>query len=554
MIETNDLKRIFGRNLVMSFVGGSVANGTARKNSDIDLFVCVRQRIDYEVQSFRTWYFDIHAAHGRPPDGEFPGEVVTEEELHRSLSAAEAYAPSFAVEDATVYDGLVWAGLLAGKKLAVYGRMPDAELRCARLISRWNKELLGTTFAECGPLLKRCVHKRKVTPLLTWAFRFAQRICKNRDEICHILSAYESYETVQHELFQSFDTLTNIDREALFLNSHVKRISVFLPVNLPLYSLVLFCLVPSFVTDRIVLRAPAYAHRVIEQLWRILVADDSGMELRSDKRADFVHRYAFNSDVVLFTGMFDNVRLIMHQCPDALIVYNGPGVNPIVVNEGADLEIAARLCCRARLFNSGQDCAGPDAVLVHDTIYEQFAAIVRDIFHETIVGPYGDPNAIAGSLINPNTCFRMNTLFAQMRDAVTIGGRIDVERNTVWPTVIEVDLTARRNYQEFFAPVMWLSRYRTPEELQMYFEADEYTDYAMYASIFGSPLSINLSRSVVLYDKTVFDVEQGNTPYGGYGRRANFVCWRGSLTPRPILISREISKFLKPDLLEHDRA
>ncbi|MFE6912062.1 hypothetical protein [Streptomyces erythrochromogenes] len=86
----------------------------------------------------------------------------------------------------------------------------------------------------------------------------ADHIDAHRAELLDVLTRYESFEAATDEIDRSVDTLRNLHREVPGLRTaRAGRTAVFLPVNLPLYSLVLFAAVPSLAADSVTVRGPA---------------------------------------------------------------------------------------------------------------------------------------------------------------------------------------------------------------------------------------------------------------------------------------------------------
>lgn len=78
--------------------------------------------------------------------------------------------------------------------------------------------------------------------------------------------------------------------------------------------------------------------------------------------------------LVIFTGYQKNRDKII-KCikPGALLINNGTGHNPFVVSDDCpSVAQAVRDALYLKFFNSGQDCAAPDAILVHADVYEEF--------------------------------------------------------------------------------------------------------------------------------------------------------------------------------------
>src|SRR5437870_1781853 len=82
----------------------------------------------------------------------------------------------------------------------------------------------------------------------------------------------------------------------------------------------------------------------------------------------------------------DKVRRAVHL--SVLFIANGPGHNPIVVTETADVDKAVASAMSVQLYNQGQDCANPNAFLVHALRYEEFVSKLRKAVKEVKVGHY----------------------------------------------------------------------------------------------------------------------------------------------------------------------
>ena len=76
---------------------------------------------------------------------------------------------------------------------------------------------------------------------------------------------------------------------------------------------------------------------------------------------------------------------------------NGAGHNPIVIGDKADLEKAVECTVYACLYNQGQDCSSPNAILVKQNQLETFKKLLLDELEliKNHVGPYSEKkNAI----------------------------------------------------------------------------------------------------------------------------------------------------------------
>lgn len=378
-----------------------------------------------------------------------------------------------------------------------------------------------------------------------------KEIHKNEQKIYNLLLAVESRETIEDEITKSIDCLENIEKEYEYIHAaHVPKIASLLPVNLPLYSLILFAAVPSFMCNEIIVRPPHAMQTQIHEIFKLLRFKKHFPNitlLENVERDAFKKNVVMHTNVVLFTGSHRNALKLQETLPkQSLFVYNGAGLNPVVVFENADLELAAEKTLDVKIFNSGQDCAGPDAILVHENVKEHFCELLIAKLREVKVSNSYLDGARIGPLIESTHFPDLSTLLLRNAEYIVHGGNIRFSDRTVEPTVIVKDLELGTNYEEIFAPIFFISTFNDTN-FASYFSADHYKNYAMYVSIFGSsPLESAIIRSVILRNKNIIEIERGNNAYGGYGLIGSYVSHNGRKHIRPILISREIAYAFGP--------
>ncbi len=290
---------------------------------------------------------------------------------------------------------------------------------------------------------------------LVAASEFADYLDAHHAEIMAVLTEQESHETALDELERSVLALRGLHREMHNLReAHVGDVSAFLPINLPLYSLVLFAAVPSLMADRVFVRTPA-----VDPEWVRRVFDVSGMKqffprvgLFDLQRREFLDHFVSRSEVVLFTGRYSNAVQVQRCCRGAKFVFNGAGVNPVVVGPGADVGEALGRIITTRVFNSGQDCAGPDAFLVHSSVADEFVESAREELLGIGVGDYSDPSVRVGRILNPGPIPGLVTRLEELKANTVLEGAIHIEDQIVEPTMIVRPITEHDRIVEFFAP------------------------------------------------------------------------------------------------------
>ena len=383
--------------------------------------------------------------------------------------------------------------------------------------------------------------------------QFEEKILGKRKELVDLLMQYETHTTAEDEIERSLNTLRGVKTEFSHINEPLTDLTIatFFPLNLPLYSLVLFGIVPSAFANNVFIRPPEVMHEILNEIWSILEIEGSfpAVSLHATPRTIFLELFAKNCDVIIFTGKYQNALAIHKSCPDSLLLYNGSGVNPFLICRDADVTLAAKKAVEMRCFNSGQDCAGPDAFFVPSSLSDQFIAALRHEIKTTIkVGDSRDPVNSVSKTIKTQYIDEIKDWLSAHSDQVIYGGQIDEINGFVYPTIVKRNLTTNdsEEFHEFFAPIFYVLVYEDNDTLIKLLQTKPFTERGMYISVFGGNDQIEKTLTTVriLRNQIVNDVEQGNTAYGGYGPKANFILYKGQFEVRPILLSKEIHNTL----------
>ncbi|MYV67647.1 aldehyde dehydrogenase family protein [Streptomyces sp. SID2131] len=373
-------------------------------------------------------------------------------------------------------------------------------------------------------------------------------LLQNRDELLTVLTEIATSQAAGDELLRSVRTLAGLPEE-LLRNSprRLARLAVFLPSNNLLYSYVLFGVVPSLYTDEVRLRPSARVtrtalavHEVLGPSLRRLGAGRIVMTPCTQK--EFLTDCA-RSDAVVFTGRPENGAAVAARLPaDTLLLSFGSGPNPLVVGPDADPDTACRAVLDARLYNSGQDCLCTDLVLVHRSQVRALIPRLADALAGIRTGDRRDPATRVAPLVYPDAVEDATAFLAAHRGFTIRGGRTDLARRTVEPTLLHLPWREDFHPPEFFSPVVLTMAYDAPGQVTHWLRSAEETARGMYISVFGEPALAGRSRiatSVVCEERITFDVEDGNRPFGGYGPLAGNVRHHGVVTGRPLLLSAE---------------
>jgi len=172
-----------------------------------------------------------------------------------------------------------------------------------------------------------------------------------------------------------------------------------------------------------------------------------------------------------FTGSTEVGRILMKQVAPTIkkLSLELGGNAPFVVFDDADLDAAADGAIVSKYRNSGQTCVCANRFLVHDKVYDAFAAKLAERVRKLKVGPGTEPGVMQGPLINEDAVTKVED---HIRDAAAHGAKILAggKRHALGGTFFEptvltgVPKEAKIFREETFGPVAPLIRFRTDAE------------------------------------------------------------------------------------------
>lgn len=198
--------------------------------------------------------------------------------------------------------------------------------------------------------------------------------------------------------------------------------------------------------------APASAAVLAERLPRYLDPEAVRVVTGGPEVAEALSRIPF--DHVFFTGGGTIGRKVMaaaaaHLTPVTLEL---GGKSPAIVDESADLEVAARRVAWGRFMNAGQTCVAPDYALVQRSVAPRF----RDALVAAVRGLYGDvprQSPDYGRIVSARHLARLEGLL-EGQDVV-LGGQSEPEERYLAPTIVwDPDPGSPLMQEEIFGPIL----------------------------------------------------------------------------------------------------
>ena len=163
-------------------------------------------------------------------------------------------------------------------------------------------------------------------------------------------------------------------------------------------------------------------------------------------------------DYIFFTGSQRVGKIVMNIASKNLIPVSLElgGKSPCIIDETADIKLAARRVLWGKLLNAGQTCVSVDYVLIHSSVKDGFIKYLQKELKKRY------PNALNNDtyprIINEHHYKRLMNLI-KSEDSI-IGGRGDDVVRRLEPTILpDVDFDHEIMKEEIFGPVLPIIEY-----------------------------------------------------------------------------------------------
>lgn len=227
-------------------------------------------------------------------------------------------------------------------------------------------------------------------------------------------------------------------------------------------------------------------------------------------------------DYIFFTGSVPVGKIIMSAAAKYLtpVTLELGGKSPVIVDDTADISLAAKRIIWGKTINNGQTCISPDYVLVHkkkknDLIVEMKKAI-KSFYGEII-----KDNKDYGRIVNDRHFVRLHKLLTADTHLIVHGGKVNRKDLFIEPTLLDLQSHEAASMQEeIFGPILPILTFETIEDaveqvkqyekpLALYmFTTSKINQQAVLSTISSGNVSIN---------DVIKHVTNHELPFGGVG-------------------------------------
>lgn len=172
----------------------------------------------------------------------------------------------------------------------------------------------------------------------------------------------------------------------------------------------------------------------------------------------------FSFDHVFYTGSTAVGKIIYKMAAERLVpvTLELGGKSPCVVEEDANIKVAARRIAMTKFSNAGQMCVAPDYILVHAAVKDKLVTAIKDCIVQ-FFGDKPEESYSFGKIINEKQFDRVTGYLSQ--GTLAHGGR--TERSTLFiePTVLtDISMDGSIMKDEIFGPVLPVISFTGREE------------------------------------------------------------------------------------------
>jgi 1-pyrroline-5-carboxylate dehydrogenase len=155
------------------------------------------------------------------------------------------------------------------------------------------------------------------------------------------------------------------------------------------------------------------------------------------------------------------------------------GKDAIVVDETADLELAAESIAYSAFGFQGQKCSACSRAIIVESVYDEVLQKVIERVRKFTVGDPGEQNTYMGAVIDKNAFGKIKEYIevARQEGRVVLGGETGdgSEGYFIPPTIVaDVPETGRLACEEIFGPVLAFIKARDFEHAEQIFNSTEY--------------------------------------------------------------------------------
>jgi aldehyde dehydrogenase (NAD+) len=263
-------------------------------------------------------------------------------------------------------------------------------------------------------------------------------------------------------------------------------------------------------------RFSANTSKVIKEIVENVFAEAYVAVIYEEGASEELLKYKF--DYIFFTGGAKVGQKVYEAASKYLtpVTLELGGKSPVIVDETAKIDLAAKRIAFGKFLNVGQTCIAPDYALVHEKVADEFVKALKKWIKKLFPNPFENPQY--GKIISEKHFKRVTGLIG---GNLYLGGTYAADTRKIEPTIIYPATTQDKAMQEeIFGPILPVLTYKNKSEIYDIISLNP-TPLALYLFTtdrkFEREILTNVSFGGGCVNDTIVHIATTSLPFGGVG-------------------------------------
>lgn len=300
------------------------------------------------------------------------------------------------------------------------------------------------------------------------------------------------------------------------------RILVIAPWNYP-FQLAILPVIGAIAAGNTVVLKPSEltpnTSKIVETILKTVFKEEYVAVVQGDAKVS-QELLAQQWDYIFFTGSVAVGKIVAKAAAQFLTptTLELGGKSPCIIDETANLKLAAKRIVWGKFLNAGQTCIAPDYILIHHAIKEKFIKYL-DKEIEAAYSKNPEKSEDYARIINVKNFTRLANMLNN--ETIAIGGETNENELFISPTIIdEPSLDSAVMQDEIFGPILPILSYKNEEDIN-HIISNYNKPLSLYVFStnhdFSQKMITNYSFGGGVINDTVIHIANPRLPFGGVG-------------------------------------
>ena len=161
---------------------------------------------------------------------------------------------------------------------------------------------------------------------------------------------------------------------------------------------------------------------------------------------------------IFFTGSQSVGKVVLQKASEhfTTVTLELGGKSPCIVDETANIPLAAKRIVFGKLLNCGQTCVAPDYIYCQESVYDSLVSCIKKEYKKQYEGN--------GKIINTKHYERLKALLDP--EAILYGGNYNDSTLKIEPTLMQANVHSEIMQDEIFGPILPILKYKKIQEVK----------------------------------------------------------------------------------------